>query len=70
MYKYLTFFLSLIFSSVAMAQRPGIEMADELRANGKIYVVVVIIALIFAGIITYLIHIDRKVSKLEKNKAQ
>ena len=69
MYKYLTLLLSLVFSTAALAQRPSIEMADQLRANGKIYVVVVIVAVIFAGIIAYLIHIDRKVSKIEKTKA-
>jgi len=44
------------------------EMADAMRANGKIYVVVLVLATIFAGIIAYLIRIDRKISKLEKNK--
>jgi len=44
------------------------EMADSLRANGKIYVVVVVLATIFAGIFAYLIILDRKISKLEKEK--
>ena len=44
------------------------EMADAMRSNGKIYVVVLVLATIFAGIIAYLIRIDRKISKLEKNK--
>ena len=43
-----------------------IEMADTMRSNGKIYVVVGVIAIVFTGIIVYLISIDRKVSKLEK----
>lgn len=43
-----------------------IEMADTFRSNGKIFVVVGVIAIVFTGIIIYLIHIDRKVSKLEK----
>ena len=41
-------------------------MADALRANGKIYVVVTVIGIIFTGIISYLVYIDRKISKLEK----
>ena len=41
-------------------------MADTLHANGKIYVVVIVLSIIFTGIIIYLVRIDRKVSKLEK----
>ena len=33
---------------------------------GKIYVVVAVLAVILAGIFTYLFFIDRKVRKLEK----
>jgi CcmD family protein len=42
------------------------EMADVMRSNGKIYVVVAVLATIFAGIFIYLILLDRKISKLEK----
>jgi len=41
-------------------------MADTLRSEGKIYVVVVIMLVIFAGIVAYLFSIDRKVTRLEK----
>lgn len=41
-------------------------MADVMRSNGKIYVVVAVILTIFAGIILYLIRLDRKITKLEK----
>jgi CcmD family protein len=34
--------------------------------NGKIFVVVVVLALILVGIFVYLFTIDRKVTKLEK----
>lgn len=44
-----------------------IEMADLMRSDGKIYVLVGIIVLIFGGITAYVIHTDRKISKLEKN---
>jgi preprotein translocase subunit YajC len=43
-------------------------MADTMRSNGKIYVVVAIILTIFAGLIFYLIRIDRKITKIEKNQ--
>ena len=43
-----------------------VQMADNLRAEGKIYVVVAIILIILAGLIFYLFLMDRKVNKLEK----
>lgn len=58
----------LLTGSLYGQQMPEVAMADELRANGKIYVVVLIIGIIFAGIIAYLIHLDRKISKLEKQQ--
>jgi CcmD family protein len=44
------------------------EEAEGLRSNGKIYVVVTVLATIFAGIFVYLVILDRKISKLEKEK--
>ena len=43
-----------------------VEMADVMRSNGKIYVVVAVIAIIFTGIVIYLVNLDRKISKIEK----
>ncbi|PTM03774.1 MAG: CcmD family protein [Bacteroidetes bacterium] len=64
-YKLALFFM-LVALSNASAQMPQVEMADALRENGKIYVVVVIIAIVFIGLAGYLINLDRKISKLEK----
>lgn len=61
----ITVFLLLITISFAGAQT---EMADTMRSNGKIYVVVTVLASIFAGIFAYLVYLDRKISKLEKEK--
>ena len=47
-----------------------VEMADQMRADGKIYVLVGIILIIFAGMVVYIINTDRKISKLEKNLPQ
>ena len=44
-----------------------VEMADAMRADGKIYVVVSVLLIILAGILLYLISIDRKVKRMEKN---
>lgn len=43
-----------------------VEMADKMRESGKIYVVVVVISLVMGGILAYVIAIDRKLQKLEK----
>jgi hypothetical protein len=53
----------------AIAQRPSstVEMADTFRSNGKIYVVVAVILTIFGGIILYLVRLDRKLSRIEKD---
>jgi hypothetical protein len=42
------------------------EMADTLRQNGKIYVVVAVIAVVLASLLAFLISLDRKVGRLEK----
>jgi len=47
-------------------QNSRVEMADVMRSEGKIYVLVGIIGIVFAGILGYVIHTDRKVGKLEK----
>jgi hypothetical protein len=42
------------------------EMADAMRSDGKIYVVVSILVLILVGLIGYLVMIDRKTTRLER----
>ena len=43
------------------------ESATGLRADGKIYVVVAVAVTILAGLVIYLINLDRKISRLEKH---
>ncbi|MFN4235525.1 MAG: CcmD family protein [Bacteroidia bacterium] len=65
MFRYiLTILICMLFSATVIAQK--VEMADGLRSEGKIYIVVGVLLIIFAGIVLYLINIDKKVSKLEK----
>lgn len=45
-----------------------VEMADLMRSEGKIYVLVGVIVLIFIGLLAYVIQTDRRVSKLEKSR--
>lgn len=58
-------FLSL----AAMAQEVTTQPAQEdfMRANGKLYVVVAVVVTIVTGIFLYLINLDRKISRLEKD---
>lgn len=67
--KNILVFLFLISFHVLQAQQP-VEMADTMRSNGKIYVVVGIILIILAGLFVYLFSLDKKVSRLEKNATE
>lgn len=68
MKKYVLSLLFLFLSTLLGFSQPTkqVEMADTLRSSGKIYVVVAVIVVIFLGILFYMISIDRKISKLEK----
>lgn len=63
--------LMAVFSSDLVAQ--SAEMADTMRSEGKIYVVVGVIVLIFAVLFAYLIRLDvllRKTEQKGKESAQ
>jgi CcmD family protein len=57
-------FLGSFFMSQLATAQP--EMADTMRSEGKIYVVVAILLIIFGGLIGYLVMLDRKVTRIEK----
>jgi len=42
------------------------EMADTFRTEGKIYVVIAVMAVILTGLFIYLFSIGNKISRLEK----
>jgi len=56
----------LTLAATAQSQQPA-EMADNMRSNGKIYVVIAVILTILGGLIAYVIRLDRKISRLEKD---
>lgn len=61
--------LALVLLAGPAAAQPAAgtpEMADVLRQDGKIYVVVAVIAVVLAGLLVYLISLDRKLTRLEK----
>jgi bacteriorhodopsin len=65
--KIMMLFTLLMTSIISLAQEK-VEMADTMRSNGRIYVVVAVILTILAGLILYVIRLDRKISKLEREK--
>ena len=66
--KFLFFVLSsILMPSLIFAQeKKPAEMADVLRTNGKIYVVVAVVLTILIGLLFYVSRIDKKINQLEK----
>ena len=67
----ITFTLLLIAMSIsAFAQEAGdkVQMATGLRSSGKIYVVVAVLLTVLTGLILYVIKLDKKISRLEKER--
>ena len=67
MIKKICFLMTLLFVVVFNASAQEAEMADAFRADGKIYVVVTVLLIVFLGISIFLFSIDRKLSKIEKS---
>ncbi|MFZ5972388.1 MAG: CcmD family protein [Bacteroidota bacterium] len=67
--RFLLLSICLIITLSGNAQSE-VAMADGLRAEGKIYVVVAILLLILAGLIGYLVFVDKKLSRLEKKLSE
>ena len=58
-----------IFSSLlSVAQSQEVEMADVMRSNGKIYIVVAVCLTILIGLFLYIMSVDRKLKRLENEK--
>ncbi len=72
MNRFIKLFLIIVGSlinSISFAQvQQKVEMADIMRSNGKIYVVVAVCLTILIGLFIYVFTIDRKISKIEKEK--
>ncbi len=54
-------------SSAAISE---VGMADVMRQDGKIYIVVAVLATVMLGILLYLINLDKKIGRLEKELRQ
>jgi|694.fasta_scaffold04438_4 hypothetical protein len=58
-------------TSLPLFAQEKAAMADLMRSNGKIYIVVAVCLTILIGLFLYVTSIDRKISRLEKeNKNQ
>ena len=60
------FFLLICTNSFAQTQQ--VDMADTMRSNGKIYIVVAVCLTILIGLFIYVFSLDRKISKIEKEQ--
>jgi len=68
MRNFLYTLFALLFSFDTAFAQEKVPMAEGLRSEGKIYVVVLVMLVIFLVVAIYLFTIDRKISKLEKDK--
>ena len=65
--RFVSICVFLLFSLSCFAQQK-VEMADTMRSNGKIYVVVAVCLTILIGLFIYVFILDKKISRFEKNK--
>ncbi len=55
-----------LFFSFLQDAAAQVEMADVMRSNGKIYVVVAVILVILLTLFIYMIRLDLKLKKIEE----
>ena len=67
---FLTLFMGVlnVENAYAQATDKAFEMADVLHQNGKIYLVVLVLLTIFAGVLTMLIRLERRLARWESEK--
>lgn len=66
MSKYLKQLLVSFFLLITLVCHSQVEMADNFRGEGKIYIVIGVILIILAGFFVLLFRLDNKTKKLEK----
>lgn len=60
--------LGCLFVTLTCCAQSKVEMADGMRSNGKIYVVVAVCLTILIGLFIYLVMLDKKMNRFENNK--
>ncbi|HVZ56145.1 MAG TPA: hypothetical protein VG870_05755 [Chitinophagaceae bacterium] len=71
--KLISLLTALLLSVVSFAQDSSgkeVEMADQMRSNGRIYVVIAVMLTILAGLILYVVRLDKKIAKWEKQEGK
>ncbi len=58
--------LALCMTCLPAFAQQGVDMADTMRSEGKIYVVVGVMAIVFTVVLVYLVLLDRKIGRLER----
>ena len=58
--------ISFLFITGAVMAQDNTTIENKMRSDGKIYVVMAVCITILTGLIIYLISIDRKIKKIEK----
>ncbi|HIY75944.1 MAG TPA: DUF515 domain-containing protein [Candidatus Sphingobacterium stercorigallinarum] len=61
---------AFLLMCLQVSAQDQVAMADGLRAEGKIYVVVLVMLVIFLAVAVYLFTIDRRIKKLENDNKQ
>lgn len=62
--RLIALFITMLVATMQASAQPA--MADALREDGKIYVVVGVVVLMFVVLFAYLVSIDLKLKKVEK----
>jgi len=60
--------LLLLLSVVTFAAQAQVKEESLMRSSGRIYVVIAVILTILAGLILYLVRLEKKIGKLEKSQ--
>lgn len=60
--------LFLFLTPIVNAQGNGKQSTNIMYSSGRIYVVIAVMLTILFGLLLYLIRLDRKLTKLEKEK--
>jgi CcmD family protein len=53
-------------TSASTNNTESVPMADKFREDGKIYVVVAVVLIIFLGMLFYIFTLEKKISRIEK----
>lgn len=58
--------LFLLLPSTLLFAQEKTGFGNTMRSNGRIYVVIAVMLTILFGLILYIVRLDRKISRLEK----